>query len=295
MSSADDRPAPLLPPDFKLPDGLDSFMLNGRRVVSSQFTVTSTGDEFKASMLVQCAAWLQQPPASLPNDDRALAGFARVTPSRWKKLKPAALHGFVLCSDNRLYNEILVADAKRASAAIEKKRAAARHRWATDVKARKSKGVDSSKSYCSGGDPDDKPVEASTGDASHVHRTCDAHASPMPDTTRSVVSLSELTPNIVELPSLLLRARGLNHGSLLGDRPAGTPGQRGFRWGRRETAETRLMLALIDQGLTPDAALTLIETASNPNAAGFDDAARACSATSALRRCGWYAPKRRVD
>ena len=122
-------PAPLVPADLDVRD-LDSFMLNVERLMMSELVAISTGDEFKAALLLWCRAWKQLPAASLPNDDRILASFS-LSGSRWSKLRAVALHGFVLCADGRLYHPFLAAEAIRAFAAHKKylgRRAADRKR-----------------------------------------------------------------------------------------------------------------------------------------------------------------------
>ncbi|MCA1458069.1 DUF1376 domain-containing protein [Bradyrhizobium sp. BRP22] len=90
------------------------------RLRDSDLSVTATGDEFRAAILLWCAAWHQVPASSLPDDDRMLARFAGYGRDLkgWKAVREAALHGFVRCSDGRLYHPVigdmaLKADQKR--------------------------------------------------------------------------------------------------------------------------------------------------------------------------------------
>lgn len=111
---------------------LDGFMLDTIRLLGSELVALSTGDEFKAAVLLWCRAWKQVPACSLPNDDRILASFAMVPPMRWKKVKAMALRGFVECSDGRLYHRVLAEDAHRAWEALERRRE--RTRAATEAR-----------------------------------------------------------------------------------------------------------------------------------------------------------------
>lgn len=61
---------------------LDGFMLDTVRLLGSELVALSTGDEFKAAVLLWCRAWKQTPACSLPNDDRILASFAMVPLNR---------------------------------------------------------------------------------------------------------------------------------------------------------------------------------------------------------------------
>jgi len=110
-----DRPAPLTPPGCDC-RGLPFMPLEVQRLRDSDFTAISSGDEFKAGMLLWGASWGQLPAASLPNDDRVLARLAGCTPARFRGLRKAALHGFILCSDDRYYHPVIADRAIRAFA-----------------------------------------------------------------------------------------------------------------------------------------------------------------------------------
>jgi hypothetical protein len=106
-------PEPLIGPEVDVRD-LDGFMLNVERLMSSELVALSSPAEIAAALLLWCRAWKQIPAASLPNDDRILAAFSKNSEKKFKKIKNGALHGFVLCCDNRLYHRVLVEEAKRS-------------------------------------------------------------------------------------------------------------------------------------------------------------------------------------
>jgi hypothetical protein len=86
------------------------------RLRDSESAILSSGEEFRAAVILWCAAWHQVPAASLPNDDRLLAnlaGFGRDVEA-WKALREGALRGFVQCSDGRLYHPVIAEKAKEA-------------------------------------------------------------------------------------------------------------------------------------------------------------------------------------
>ena len=114
--------------------GLPGFMLNVVRLLSSELVAISTGDEFKAAVLLWCRSWQQTPACSLPDDDRVLASFAGLGADvkKWRKVRDVALRGFVRCSDGRLYHPVLVEDAKRASKARQQRRDAIARRYGSD-------------------------------------------------------------------------------------------------------------------------------------------------------------------
>jgi hypothetical protein len=108
-------PAPLLPPHVDLSDF--GFMpLDVRRLRDSRTAAAATGEEFRAAVLLWCAAWHQVPAASIPDDDielAQLAGFGRVI-AEWRKVKDGALRGWVKCSDGRLYHPVVAEKAAEA-------------------------------------------------------------------------------------------------------------------------------------------------------------------------------------
>lgn len=114
-------PAPPAAPTLDVRD-VDGFMVNVDEITASEFSATSTGDEFKAAFVLRAKAWKQQPAGSLPDDDRALAAFAGLALPKWRKIRQRALTGFVKCSDGRLYHPELVADAQRAATNRDKAR-----------------------------------------------------------------------------------------------------------------------------------------------------------------------------
>ncbi len=116
-------PEPLTPAECDLTD-FQYMELDVRRLRDSKFAATPNGDAFRAGIMLWCAAWHQIPAASLPDDDvelANLAGYGRmpISVKEWKKVRAEALHGFVKCSDGRLYHPVI---AEKAIAAFESKR-----------------------------------------------------------------------------------------------------------------------------------------------------------------------------
>jgi hypothetical protein len=62
-----------------------------------------------ASLKLYWAAMLQCPAGSLPNDEEELCMLADFGEDMraWKKHRPVAMHGFLLCSDNRWYHPVV--------------------------------------------------------------------------------------------------------------------------------------------------------------------------------------------
>jgi hypothetical protein len=110
----DDLPQPFVPADHDV-SMLSDFRLNVDRLLASELVAIATPEECWAALMLWCRAWKQIPGGSLPNDERALAGFSGAG-RRWKKVRDMALHGFVLCSDGRLYHRFLCDEVTRAYA-----------------------------------------------------------------------------------------------------------------------------------------------------------------------------------
>jgi uncharacterized protein YdaU (DUF1376 family) len=106
-------PDPPVPADCDL-RAFTFMQLDVQRLRDSDLALESTGDEFKAALLLWCASWHQVPAASLPNSDRALAKLAGCTPAEWTAVRSVALAGFFLCADGRLYHSIVAEKAREA-------------------------------------------------------------------------------------------------------------------------------------------------------------------------------------
>jgi hypothetical protein len=105
-------PAPLTPPDCDLRPFRD-MPLDIGRFRQSDLVTEEEPEAIVAAILLWGAAWHEVPAASVPDNDRWLAksaGYGRALDA-WLKVKDAALRGFVLCSDGRLYNRTLAEKA----------------------------------------------------------------------------------------------------------------------------------------------------------------------------------------
>eukprot|EP01032_Pedospumella_encystans_P008610 gene8610-10199_t len=94
--------------------------LDVARLRDSRFASHTTGEGFRAGVLLWAASWHQVPAASVPDDLielSQLAGFGRVT-SEFQKVRAEALYSFVLCRDGRYYHPVV---AEKALAAWSEK------------------------------------------------------------------------------------------------------------------------------------------------------------------------------
>lgn len=89
--------------------------------------------EFGAYMFLLGAAWQEEPPATLPNNDQVLANLTRLAPPAWQEIKLAVLAPFELQKDGRLIQKRLLKVYKEVVSQMRfnKKRArdAANKRW----------------------------------------------------------------------------------------------------------------------------------------------------------------------
>lgn len=68
------------------------------------------------------ASWHEVPAASLEDDDEALADYAACDLKKWGKIKDLVLHGWIKCSDGRLYHPVVAEKAVTAWASKQTQR-----------------------------------------------------------------------------------------------------------------------------------------------------------------------------
>lgn len=101
-------PPPPVPPDIDLRSHC-WMKLDLCRLHSSDFIHLATNEEFGAAVKLWTEAMRQVPAGSLPNDDASLAylaGYGRNLRA-WRKARAMALHGWILCMDDRLYHPVV--------------------------------------------------------------------------------------------------------------------------------------------------------------------------------------------
>jgi len=128
---------PLTPVDCDC-RGLPYMPLEIVRLGDSDLVALSTGDEFKAAVMLWAKAWQQVPAASLPDDDRILARMAGCALADWRILREMALRGWVKCSDGRLYHPLIADLAIKVSAKRRGQAERANSRWAKAKAAQKA-------------------------------------------------------------------------------------------------------------------------------------------------------------
>ncbi len=125
-------PAPFVPADLDL-RSCRWMKFDILALTSSEFNQTHNDSAWRAGVTLWCRAWHQVPCGSLPDNDNALCGLAGLGRDikAWMRMRGDALHGFVRCSDGRLYNRTLCGFASE----VFKGRVGARDRM-RDVRSR---------------------------------------------------------------------------------------------------------------------------------------------------------------
>lgn len=110
-----DLPAALTPADCDLRDF--AFMpLDIIRLFGSRFHAVATDAEWRAGVTLWAKSFHQVPAASVPDDDVELCRLAELGRDikTWRKVREVALHGWVKCSDGRLYHPVVSEKANEA-------------------------------------------------------------------------------------------------------------------------------------------------------------------------------------
>jgi hypothetical protein len=166
------KPAPLTPPNCDLRD-FSWMPLDVVRLRDSDLTVLASGDAFRAACLLWCASWHQVPAASLPTDDRLLAnlaGYGRDMKG-WSEVRDEALHGFIECSDGRLYHPVVAEKALEAD--DQRKKQKERTQKATEARrgGKRNAEPDDNRNVERNDDRDDRELSNRDGARNEVQQT----------------------------------------------------------------------------------------------------------------------------
>ncbi len=97
-----------------------------------------TDKQARVYLSLLCYSWLDEPMATLPNDDAELARMAGVTPDAWDEIKGPILAKFQSDGNGRIFNERLKVEADYC----EKRSFAGKAGWG---KQRRKKQADTAK------------------------------------------------------------------------------------------------------------------------------------------------------
>jgi hypothetical protein len=108
----DEPPAPLTPPDCDLRSYPFMPLMISRLRRSKAWLKAKRRPELGFYMVnLWSAAWHDFPAGSLEDDDDVLADLAMCDPGKWLKLREFVMHGWVKCSDGRLYHPVVCEQA----------------------------------------------------------------------------------------------------------------------------------------------------------------------------------------
>jgi hypothetical protein len=113
-------PDPLTPPDCDL--RTFPFMpIDIARLFASHFHAVANDAEWRAGVTLWLKSFHQVPAGSIPGDEREQCRLAELGRdlNGWRKIKKVALHGWIECSDGRLYHPVV---CEKTIEAFEKKR-----------------------------------------------------------------------------------------------------------------------------------------------------------------------------
>lgn len=113
-----DLPPPMTPAECDLRGFMEWSRFFGEKAFRSHWYRASLKDPRGgiAALKLWWEAMLQCPAGSLPNDEEELCWLADFGQDirTWRKHRPTAMHGFVLCADNRWYHPFLAEEAMDA-------------------------------------------------------------------------------------------------------------------------------------------------------------------------------------
>ena len=115
MNNEDVLPDPLSPVDCDL-RSFPFMPLDIARLFNSEFHAMADDTAWRAGLTLWLKSFHQVPSGSIPDDDILLARLAELgrDVKAWKKIREMALHGWVKCSDGRLYHPVVAEKAAEA-------------------------------------------------------------------------------------------------------------------------------------------------------------------------------------
>jgi hypothetical protein len=115
MTQADVFPDPLSPTDCDLRD-FPFMPLDIARLFNSEFHALADDTAWRAGLTLWLKSFHQVPSGSIPDDDISLTRLAELgrDVKTWKKIRAMALHGWIKCSDGRLYHPVVAEKAAEA-------------------------------------------------------------------------------------------------------------------------------------------------------------------------------------
>ena len=109
-------------------DGAPSYLHNVRQWLCSPSIGRMTDKQYRCYHLLLNYSWLEEPRATLPNDDAELARLLRLPQSEWDLIKKPILAKFTTDGNGRIYNERLMQESDYLNSRIAGGKARAEQR-----------------------------------------------------------------------------------------------------------------------------------------------------------------------
>lgn len=93
-----------------------AFLLYVRDIISSDMIERLHDEDPRgvgAYLYLLCRSWIQEPPVTLPDDEKELRRMARLSVEEWDRIWPIMKSKFVSDGNGRIYNERLFATWER--------------------------------------------------------------------------------------------------------------------------------------------------------------------------------------
>lgn len=88
-----------------------SYLHNVRQWLCSPSIGRMTDKQYRCYHLLLNYSWLEEPRATLPNDDAELARLLRIPESEWDTIKTPILAKFISNGNGRIFNERLMSES----------------------------------------------------------------------------------------------------------------------------------------------------------------------------------------
>lgn len=213
-----------------------AFLLYAQDFVSDSKVEAMTTREVGAYFLLLCKAWYEKPVGTIPNNDRVLARWARLTPDEWAECRDAVLSPFRSCPDDRLLSPRLSSEYRKLQESKKKKSIvaseAAKRRWMRTQCGRNANAMQTH----SEGNADAMPKDA-------ISFSSSIETPPLPPASggRCADDLNSLEASFSEMREVVLNAWKAECAK------AG----RGFAPDANTREGARILAAAIDQGQLP--------------------------------------------
>lgn len=116
-----------------------SYLHNVRQWLCSPSIGRMTDKQYRCYHLLLNYSWLEEPRATLPNDDAELARLLRLSEADWNSIKGPILAKFISDGNGRIYNERLMRESDYCASKVAGGKARAKQQASITTAKRKHK------------------------------------------------------------------------------------------------------------------------------------------------------------